>query len=47
MTLLQYHIYKLYLQRLPYYGAADLSIAAEGEEDILKIIIEAVDQLKF
>jgi shikimate kinase len=44
---LKNHIYKLYLQRLPYYGAADLSIAAEGEEDILKVIIEAVDQLKF
>jgi shikimate kinase len=44
---LKNHIYKLYLQRLPYYEAADLSIAAEGEEDILKVIIEAVDQLKF
>jgi DNA-directed RNA polymerase II subunit RPB1 len=44
---LKNYIYKLYLQRLPYYEAADLSIAAEGEEDILKVIIEAVDQLKF
>lgn len=44
--LLKEHIYKLYLQRLHYYEAADLSIAAEGEEDILKIIIEAVGQIE-
>lgn len=43
---LKNHIYKLYLQRLPYYEAADLSIAAVGEEDILKVIIEAVGQIE-
>jgi shikimate kinase len=43
---LKNHIYKLYLQRLPHYEAADLSIAAEGEEDILKVIIEAVGQIE-
>ena len=43
---LKNYIYKLYLQRLPYYEAADLSIAAEGEEDILKVIIEAVGQIE-
>jgi shikimate kinase len=43
---LKNHIYKLYLLRLPHYEAADLSIAAEGEEDILKVIIEAVGQIE-
>ena len=44
---LKEHIYKLYLHRLPCYEMADLSIEAEKEQDILKVIIEAVDQLKF
>jgi shikimate kinase len=42
---LKEHIYKLYLHRLPCYEMADLSIEAENEQDILKVIIEAVDQL--
>jgi len=43
---LKNHIYKLYIQRLPYYEAADLTIEAEHEEDILKVIIEAVGQIE-
>jgi shikimate kinase len=42
---LKEHIYKLYLHRLPFYQMADLSIEAEKEQDILKVIIEAVDQV--
>ena len=43
---LKEHIYNLYLHRLPCYAEADLSIEAENEQDILKVIMEAVGQIE-